>query len=292
MVIFTDRSYIQETGGGAAIAFDKETRSKAFGPTNGVTNYEMELMALSLALNCYIDALETNTAPANNTLTVFSDSQEALQLLNDPLSMRTAQYLGKHLQELVQHISTTHTIKLHWTPGHHEIELNELADEAAGEAEMSEGEQFTLPFSFSCARMHVKQTYNTRGADINTDGYKTPGKAIAKAFDALEKGKAAAIFQLRSGHCPLNQFLARIQAVPNDRCGHCGRKETTTHFLLYCPEYTRAQRLFRDALKEAEIKLDTRRATVILDSPETYPYLADFIAFTNRFDHLRSYINN
>lgn len=292
MVIFTDGSFIQDIGGGAAIAFDKETRNKAFGPTKGITNYEMELMALSLALNHYIDNLEADNAPTNKTLALFSDSQTALQLLNDPLSMRTAQYLGKHLQELVQHISPTHTIKLHWTPGHHDIELNELADKAAGEAAMTEGERFILPFSLSCARLHVKQTYNTRGMEIDRDGYKTAGKAIAGALDSLEKGKAAAIFQLRSGHCPLNHFLARIKAVPHDRCVHCGRKETTIHFLLYCPRYTKARRAFRNALKEADIKLDTRRANLILDSPEAFPYLADFIIATDRFEHLRTYIDN
>lgn len=275
MVIFTDGSFLQDIGGGAAIALELETRNKAFGPINGITNYKMELMALSLALNYYIDAIETDTTPENNTLALFSDSQTALQVLNNPLSMRTAQYLGKHLQELACHISSAHTIKLHWTPGHRDIDLNEQADKAAGEAAESEGERFTLPFSLSCARRHVKQTYNNRGMITDRSGYKTKGKIIAEAYDKLEKGKAAAIFQLRSNHCPLNHYLTRINAAPNNRCAHCGRKETTIHFLLYCPQYKKERHIFRNALKEEEIKLDTRRANLILDCPEAYPYLAD-----------------
>lgn len=263
VVIFTDGSFLQDKGGGASIALTTFTESEAFGPPNGISNYEMESMALSMALNHYVNLIETDSTPDNNTLAIFSDSQAALQLLNNPLTMQTAQYLGGHLQELIQHITSRHTINLYWTPGHRDIELNERADEAAGKAAEFEGERHTLPFSLSCAKRHARQIYNNHGTDIERDGYRTKGKAIATAFDNLEKGKTAAIFQLRSGHCPLNHFLARIQATPSDRCANCGRKETTIHFLLYCPKYTRQRRAFRNALKEADIKLDTRRANHI-----------------------------
>lgn len=291
MVIFTDGSFIQEVGGGATIALATDTRSKAFGPVAGITNYEMQIIPLSIALNYYIGTIEADEIPTNNTLAIFSDSQAALHLLNSPLTMRTAQYLGKHLHELIQYISSRHTIKLHWTPGHHNVALNKKVDEEAGLAAESEGERFQLPFSLSCTRRHVKQTFNTRGEDINRDGYITLGRKIADAFDRLKKGRAAAIFQLRLGHCPLNHYLARINAVPNNRCINCGRKETTTHYLLYCPKYAKERRAFRNALKAEEIKLDTRRANLILDCTEAYPYLADYIVATNRFEHLKSYID-
>lgn len=216
VVIFTDGSFLHNKGGGAAIALMDFVQSETFGPPDGISNYEMESMALIMTLNHYIDLIDTNETPANKTLTVFSDSQTALQLLNNPLTPRTAQYLGSHLQELVQHITTRHTIKLFWTPGHRDVELNERADDAAGKAAGYEGERNTLPFSLSCARRHIRQAYSKRGADIDRNDYKTTGKNIARAFDKLEKGRAAAIFQLRSGHCPLNHFLARIQASPND----------------------------------------------------------------------------
>lgn len=140
MVIFTDGSFIQEVGGGAAIALTDDARHKAFGPMAGITNYEMEIMVLSLALNYYIDAIENNTTPINNTLAIFSDSQSALQIMTNPLTMKTAQYLGRHLQELIQHILPTHTIITHWTPGHRDIDLNEKADKEARTAAESEGE--------------------------------------------------------------------------------------------------------------------------------------------------------
>lgn len=290
MIVFTDGSYLQEKGGGAAIALKTESEYLSFGPVMGISNYKMEAMALSIALNHYIDALETDKIPINNTIAIFSDSQAALQLLSNPLTMRPAQYLAKHLQELVNHISPDHTVKLFWTPGHQEVELNEKADEMAKIAAESEGERHLLPFSISCTRLHVKRLFNTRGGDTDRKGFKTVGKLIAQGFDRLEKGQAAAIFQLRSGHNPLNHYLARIGVISSDRCQNCNRKETTIHFLLYCPQYTRERRRFRNALKEAEIKLDTRRADLILDTPETFPYLADFILSTGRFEHLKQYV--
>lgn len=50
MIIFTDGSYLQQTGVGASTALTANTRSKAFGRADGITNYETEVMALSLGL--------------------------------------------------------------------------------------------------------------------------------------------------------------------------------------------------------------------------------------------------
>lgn len=74
MVIFADGSYLYEKGGGAAIALTTETKKLSFGPANGISNYEMEAMALSLALNHFIDMSNTDQAPTNNMVAIFSDS--------------------------------------------------------------------------------------------------------------------------------------------------------------------------------------------------------------------------
>lgn len=290
LIIFTDGSFVPEIGGGAAIASNDIVESKSFGPPEGISNYEMEAMALSIALNHYIDRIETDTTPRNNTLALFSDSQAALHLLNNPPQYASLQYFGTHLQELLTHITRRHTIKFFWTPGHKGIALNEKADKAAGEAAEATTNRFVLPFSLASTKQHVRATFNNRQLTPQRGSYRTRGKFIAEALDKLEKGQAAAIFQLRSGHSPLNSYLARIQAAPDDKCPHCRRKETTTHYLLYCPKYTQERRRFRNALKEAEIKADTRRAEKILDNPLLFPYLADYIVSTNRFEHLRRYV--
>lgn len=125
---------------------------------------------------------------------------------------------------------------LYRTPGHKDIELNQKANAAAGEAAATEGEKFLLPFSLACTRQHAKHISNNRGADIERDGYKITGKEIVKAFDNLKKGQAAAIFQLWSRHCTLNHFLARIQAVTSNRYQPCGQKRDYNFPLAILPE--------------------------------------------------------
>lgn len=208
LVIFTDGSFIPEMGGGAAMVTETATDSKAFGPAAGISNYEMEAMALSIALNHYIDKIETDTVPLNKTVALFSDSQAALHLLNNPPRQAPIQYFSIHLRELIDHITHQHTIKLFWTPGHKGITLNEKADKAAGAAAETEGDRFVLPFSIASTKQHVRSLFNNRQTTPQRGSYKTAGRTIAEAFNDLEKGQAATIFQLRSGHCPLNSFLA------------------------------------------------------------------------------------
>lgn len=194
MIIFTDGSHLQETGGGAAIALQTEAKYSSYVPPNGISNYKMEAIAQSIALNYSIEAIGTNKAPINSTFAVFSDSQSALHLMNNPMMMKPVQYIARHLQELIQKKSPEHTVRLYWKPGHHDMELNETADEMEKRAAEAEGERNLLPFSLSCTHQHVKKLFNTRGGEADRVGFKTTGKNIAEGFNRLEKGQAAAIF--------------------------------------------------------------------------------------------------
>lgn len=115
-------------------------------------------------------------------------------------------------------------------------------------------------------------------------------KSIADAFVCLEKGQAAAIFQLCSEDSPLDHYLAKVKAVDGDRFLHFNRKITKIYILTYCPEYTRRRRKMRNAIREADIKIDTRRSKKPLDPPKTFPYLAKFIISRNRVENLTRFI--
>ncbi|KAG0145405.1 hypothetical protein CROQUDRAFT_658714, partial [Cronartium quercuum f. sp. fusiforme G11] len=68
----------------------------------------------------------------------------------------------------------------------------------------------------------------------HTPELKAPAKEIADAFNRLEKGQAAAIFQLQTGHCPLNAYLHQFKRLTTKYCRGCGVPEMVAHFLLYC----------------------------------------------------------
>jgi hypothetical protein len=74
-----------------------------------------------------------------------------------------------------------------------------------------------------------------------------PMKTFAKCRDNLTRAQASILFQLRTGHIPLNKYLHRIKRSETDKCPSCTqesgqhRKETIQHLLFECPAY-RAQR--------------------------------------------------
>lgn len=148
-----------------------------------------------------------------------------------------------------------------------------------------------LPISLSGLLRHAEETFRTRGADF-TQPYKTKGKQIADALKSLEQGQAAAIFQLRCGHCPLKKFLHRLGTEEDDKCETCQAVESPAHFLVYCKKYNRKRRAFRNQLKEEGTKVNKNLVWKLLDSPKVFPCLAQYINATGRFHYLSTYLEN
>jgi hypothetical protein len=54
----------------------------------------------------------------------------------------------------------------------------------------------------------------------------------------ISRKGASWLYQLRSGHIPLNAYLHRFKRAESASCPACGHhNETTQHFLLDCPAY-------------------------------------------------------
>ncbi|KAG0144176.1 hypothetical protein CROQUDRAFT_660343, partial [Cronartium quercuum f. sp. fusiforme G11] len=121
-------------------------------------------------------------------------------------------------------------------------------------------------------------------------GLRTPEKKIADAFNGLEKGQAAAIFQLRTGHCPLNAYLYRFKKSTTKYCRECGVPKTVAPFLLYCRKYRPQRWAFRMKVKTEKLGTNLNSVDSILDDPKVFPYLAQFIVDTSRFENLYSYL--
>lgn len=249
----------------------------------------METMALMIAL-VQFRQITDNEPDKFTSLAIFSDSQAALDLLAKPMKPKTLQYLSRFVLKSHRTIPERYTLRLYWTPGHEGIELNERADKAAKEAAEGDMTPMILPISLGGLLRHSRKILNTRGA-VSIKQYKTKGKWIADALNKLEKGQAAAIFQLRCGHSPLKKFLHRIKAEENDKCDTCNAIETTAHFLVYCKKYTKQRQAFRKQIKKEKIKVDINSAIKLLDTPKVYPYLAQFIENTGRFTHLKTYLD-
>lgn len=289
-VIFTDGSYIPDVGGGAAAAMEGGVVSKAYGPIEGISNFEMEAMGLILGMVTYIILTTTNQPNRFKALALFSDSQAALDLITRPLQPSSLQYLAQSLRRAIRQIPVNHPVSLYWTPGHEGIKLNEEADIAAkGEAE-GEAEVTMLPISLGSLLRHAKTRFK-RGA-VHIKKFKTQGKYIADTLNNLEKGQAAAIFQLRCGHNPLRSFLHQIGVNKSSKCEVCNVTENTTHFLIFCKRFRTQQQVLRARLKEKKTWVDINSATKLLDTTVVFPYLAQYIEDTGRFTHLKTYLGH
>lgn len=286
-VIFTDGSHIPDVGGGAAAAMEEGTIKLNYGPVEGISNFETEAMALMLGIVRFT-ALLTDYPDKYESLAIFSDSQAALELLANPAQPRSLQYIAKLLRKAYGTIPIGKTMNLYWTPGHEGITLNEEADKAAKEAAEGEADNVDLPVSLGGLLRHAKTQFKRRACSIKN--FRTKNRYIADALNTLEKGQAGAIFQLRSGHCPLRKFLFRIGAEEDDKCDFCRVVESPHHFLIFCRNYTSQRQQFRKRLKEEDINVNINSSNKLLDTPAVFPHLAKYIEETGRFIHLKTYL--
>lgn len=85
-----------------------------------------------------------------------------------------------------------------------------------------------------------------------------PSKKFLKLIADLPHHQASFIFQLCTGHVPLNNHLHQIKKAPSPMCPHCLEKcETIVHYLLFCPAYTRCWMKLNNKLKQKARDLST-----------------------------------
>ncbi|KAG2121945.1 hypothetical protein DEU56DRAFT_692387, partial [Suillus clintonianus] len=196
---------------------------------------------------------------------------------------------------------------IRWSAGHIGIPGNEAADEQAKRAARGEtSDTHHLPKSLTSTRRNpttlpisksaVKQTFaeqikneakdvlrkSPRFQKLASIDPSAPSKHYASLVDGLPRRQSSLIFQLRSGHVPLNKHLHRTAKAPSPTCSSCRQKEESVfHFILECPTHTFHRNAMRTALKTRKCDLKT----LLNDRKATKPLLT-YIAKTKRFQTL------
>lgn len=68
------------------------------------------------------------------------------------------------------------------------------------------------------------------------------------SIDNLSRRDSAVLFQLRTGHAPLNKHLFRMRCTESPTCDACGEaEETVPHYIYDCPARTTERRTLRKA---------------------------------------------
>ena len=194
---------------------------------------------------------------------VGADNQAALSALNSVKST-TGQYIADEIIETAASIkkqrkSNNYSLTFRWTAGHVGIKGNEEVDgEAKKAAEGLSSNKKDLPLLLRKPLKHNKAALRQQRRDILKGRWKKEWEASTRANkykaldltspsdkflklisdDKLSRKDASCIFQLRTGHVPLNAYLEHFKRVDRASCPACGHpKEDTQHYLFDCLAY-------------------------------------------------------
>ncbi|MBW0488302.1 hypothetical protein O181_028017 [Austropuccinia psidii MF-1] len=295
LTFFSDGSLLPRQGGGAAaklVNTGKEITTYV-GKDTLLTNFKTELMALLLCQVLLQEHINTHGYPTGAAF--FSDNQMALASVAFLKKKSAAQQLQLQLHTNLQYWAQKFPVRLYWCPGHAGIPENERVDKLAKLAAESQITSHLTINTISLSKLRqtskdiLKDDPLTREEMLRIN-FRTPPKLINKALDLLEKGPAATIDQLRTNHVPLNDYLHRIKRKDSPNCQFCSTRETPHHYLIKCPAFDDQRRHFTQQLIKHKIKLNPKSLKSILDSPLAFPFLADFIIASNRFQYIRNYL--
>ncbi|PIL24746.1 hypothetical protein GSI_12632 [Ganoderma sinense ZZ0214-1] len=193
-------------------------------------------------------------------------------------------------------------LTLRWVPGHTGVKGNEFADLEAKRAAQGASESSShrrlprllrKPLPISAAK--IKLAFVTSLSKKATKAWRDSGRGrrflsidpalpsskYMKAIKSLSRRQAAVLFQLRSGHVPLNAHLHRISRAPSSTCPACASApETVLHYLLVCPAYANARDRYLSGLGRRSRDLST-----LLGTPDAWEPLLRYVGSTRRFAH-------
>lgn len=305
--VYTDGSGVEGYIGAAAVLMKgRETVATLryrLGRITRHTVYEGEGVGILLGLELVRTKLVSRRA--RDSVTFGADNQAAITATR-LIKAAPSHYIWDLINEGVhKHLSLRSNISLHlnWTPGHEGIDGNEKADAEAKKAslgDVSDVESLPrtlrekLPFSSSAVRqamlgkikkeaesLWTKSKYYAR---IHRFEEIHPASKFIQVTRRMHRKRSALLFQLRTGHAPLESYLFRIGKVDSPRCPNCGQDdETVFHYLIRCPQFANERaRLYAEA-GHAALSLEC-----LLSSGPLTKHLFKFIGRTGRFPSLSS----
>ena len=184
-----------------------------------------------------------------------------------------------------------------WTPGHINIEGNEEADREARKA-VQEGssplQKLPAPLrkSLPCSKSAVQQVFHEKlkkaAISIWTKSphyhcmrqidHSYPSNMFTKQTTNMIRKHTSILFQLQTGHAPLNKHLHHIQRAESPICPCCNQhSESVFHFLMRCLAHNNARHEMITAVGR-----DAREVSKLLSSITLFPHLFKFIGRSER----------
>jgi ribonuclease HI/exonuclease III len=300
--IYTDGSAQDGEVGAAAVLTRNgkpvKTMHLHLGKASEHTVFEAELTGLILGLQ-----MVKEYRKGNFTFAIGADNQAALRALSSKLN-KPGHYLAAEVISMAAKLEKTkgkkYSLTFRWTAGHSGIPGNEKADEEAktaaegktsNEASLPKALRKPLKISKSAAKQKLQEERKIRWArewrkSPRYDKHKNldpslPSQKFMKLISSkkIPRSIASKMYQLRSGHVPLNAYLHRFKRKTGAQCPACGApKETPQHFLLECPAYAYE----RWKIKPKKGRMELKFADLLANGERTTE-LAQYIQATKRF---------
>lgn len=290
-ISFCDGSHQPEKGAGAAVVVRNTANPDAWptlsvrvGDADTTTPYQAELVGLELA----IANARSTAQPGTLFFWFLTDNQTMIQGMTEPLRLKpgmlTCLRLRQNLSRLISRYPNS-TAALIWCPSKSAIEGMVKADAAAKTATTLR-QTIDQPPNPSAILKRIKEQVlgaarlpPTSAALTRLLGNFDPTSTF-KALSKLSRPDATLVAQLRSGHCPLNSYLKRFQAVESPLCDLCKQVEDVDHFLLQCRKFAG---LRRDLFKAAGQSSTATNRVQLLTNPNIFDALATFGRRSYRF---------
>jgi ribonuclease HI len=201
-------------------------------------------------------------------VTVLLDSQAAIARLGHQ-RIGPGQSLAIHANTIATALKARgRPVTIQWVPGHHGIEGNERADQAAKSAAQKpprndQGGLSLAHVNRACTeivrtqrqqwltKMLGRRTLEAQRAYRAQTGWKQD-----PIIAAAPKKIASRYYQLKVGHAAIRTFLKGIRVQDSEACRGCqAPKESVHHLLFECREWRRQREDLYKALRKAKVAL-------------------------------------
>lgn len=273
--IYSDGSGYKDQAGAAAVLVrtdgvheHRRVLRYHLGPLTEHTVYEAETVGIILGAHLL---LTEDPEHASRDSSISLDNQAVIRAVEHMERAKPGHYLLDIFHDLADRLIQTrderYSLTVRWISGHDNAELNEFVDgQAKLAAEGRSSVKADLPTqlhtplraSISATRQEYDRQLNERWkrdwrSSIRYRRHKhwAPDAASKRHMaltDGLSRRDSAVLFQLRSGHAPLNAHLHRIKCADTAMCEACEEAdETVAHFIYDCP----ARQADRNTLRKA-----------------------------------------